>query len=511
MQLKLAITAQIQSLETHEATRLLTRDKDILSSILTCFPYDGKKLRDRLTPEVTIPKLALFYSEISGPVDRWWRNDNWMRRGIIRYACTPTMVKGISRQLGYDQLSLDVERLGAFVDYLESPEMINYFSQTVTLTSSNALMPFSGPSDGLITERYNQLGKVLIADYKAGGGKMQILYRMQNRLRDELVEIIEPGLKQASLVRRWIDDSQQVKLNEEPDKVEEFTKHEDQYQRRAIDLIKLHLIATQHLSKAASKSIDSTLDLLNQKITSSRVKEFHESLTGIWDGMVVLWKSRGTVYLDKVQKENYQRYVIKDADVKSLSLSISKHYGYARAAIYADAFNLGLTSKVDYKGIQRTVDELRQKVPPEVFDGKGMLRAEILVGFLDTVDLGIGVALIGAGLVGAPISSGTSLVLAVAGTIILAADVAINVFRASGKDIATTSLLSIAQKVLYAQFVGDKQQGNYQIGRASITPGDKQKESFPKSGLISRWEKLVITNQIPILVNDLFSEGTVEK
>jgi hypothetical protein len=436
------------------------------------------------------------YADVTGPLDTWWRNADWMRRGIVQRVCTPTVCKAIAARIATLGELRETEKIEAVVPYLESPEIITELTNK-TIARLKRKIPYSrGFADNRILLFFNNLGKELVSiiDNK---DEPKALVSIKEKIEMGLFSVLRDTANIYQIESSFQLDLKQFETS--------TTFNTEMDLAKSIDRLRLRLLVLRNLQMTKRDNLTTIETFLRKNVNRLGVEEYQESLTGIWDSLVLLWQSNATIKLNSELEQRFKRFVLKNKQLNVMVEKIQNSYKAAEAQIFAEAFNLAESSIVKYPAqrlIKQKLEKLQAKTPSGLFDSNGLLRAQVFIELVGTVDFGVGLGLIVYGLASEPISGGASTIVVVIGAIVFVAETTAEIVKVVPHDISKTSILAITHKILFAQVMGDSNPRTVKIGKSDATPPTSA--AFPTSSITSAWQQFIVSRKLLDLERKLF-------
>ena len=131
------------------------------------------------------------------------------------------------------------------------------------------------------------------------------------------------------------NDSRRYLLYRKQPLTESVAEFRDEKERIiSIDKTLVDLLALHHLAEADKNAAEACLRFSLKHNNRKAVEVYQESLSGVWDSLVLLWKSNGTSRLEEELSARVTRYLMPTKAVASLSDEIQNYYRTAAKSIF---------------------------------------------------------------------------------------------------------------------------------------------------------------------------------
>ncbi len=439
------INVRLKTNRQELAKWLARRDRELLTQLLGPIAATEEVLLGESTRFVTNNAVGNLHSEFTGSLDRWYRNPEFVARGIAQEIGSPALVRISAYRLSRLAQSFYCKKLAAVLPFIESPFTLEIIDRN-TQKNMEARWDYFG-SD--VYQNWYDSAASRLTNIIAKEPKAKAIAAMKTELPRQLAHALEGVTR---------DDTRRYSVYESlplPDLIGQFT---DEKQRMIlVDKARVDMLALRYLADADADAAVACLTFAKNHNNRASVKEFQDSLTGMLDSLVLLWKTKATFRLTEEIEKRFSKYLRPQKELKTLDKKIFGYYKVAGQRIFVDAFNISQASPSMYPkaaAIRRALAKTSDPSGKNLFDSDGMIRATAFIELAGTVDLavalgvagyaayGYGMYLFGASAateVPAP-GNPVGIVGMIVGGVIIAAEATITGLRVEPRDIERTRI-----------------------------------------------------------------------
>ena len=417
------------------------------------------------------------HSDVTGPVDNWWRTPDYVTRATIQHVITPTTLRLLIQQRQLELLADELDSVYQLVDFLEAPESMQLLRHRLADPLASELLEYRGPFEAELVDSFSTIGKRLTEEYEAGESRSDRIKRMVDVSR----ALVRREIATRADGRRTSVRSFLLLEKPEPDLSLDAT-----YER---EMLRGSIILLQELCRAKLGAIVACQDLFADRVNGTRVQAFYDNLVGAWDSIVLLWESNGTSNLESALRERLASQVIDDEKISMLARRIQAQYEAMMVRVIGRIINESDLPKISEGSLQLAESLAFDRISNQVdVSENGLLRAQVLLGSVEGPLLALDAALIVGGIIAVPETGGLSLVATILGVFHLIVQTTVDTFAVSENQKRICTILCQFQNVIASNVISHSGRKSRVVG-VQVTVDSKSSTSA-----VSKFEKSILGN-----------------